>query len=162
MLKDRVLSERFNMRNSQITNVYCCSEFQYMNPEAFWGMPSQKLIWKKTRCIAVHFLFCVDINECKNSSTCYPLANCSNTEGSFSCQCKMGYTGDGIVNCTGNIKHFKKFFVSGNCEENKRNKGILNFINCLIILKRFWLRCIYKYPNSSRFQKFSLRFPFFN
>lgn len=43
-----------------------------------------------------------DINECKQSpSVCRSLAKCSNIEGSFSCQCKIGYTGNGIVNCTG-------------------------------------------------------------
>ena len=90
-----------------------------MHPEAFGGIPSAAMIWKKTCCIAVHFLFHLDINECENSSTCHPLANCSNTEGSFFCQCKMGYTGDGLVNCTGNIKHFKNFLVLANAEAKK-------------------------------------------
>ncbi|CAB4002963.1 wall-associated receptor kinase-like 16, partial [Paramuricea clavata] len=41
------------------------------------------------------------INECQQSpSVCHSLAKCSDTEGSFSCQCDSGFTGDGIVNCT--------------------------------------------------------------
>ena len=83
-----------------------------MNPAAFWAMPSAAMIWKNTRYIAVDFLFYLDLNECSSPSTCHPLAICSSTEASYSCQCEMGYTGDGKVNCTGNIKHFKKFFVS--------------------------------------------------
>ena len=55
-----------------------------------------------------HFLFS-DINECKLPSLCHSLATCSNTEGSFLCECKKGYNGDGKINCTGNSveKHFK-------------------------------------------------------
>ena len=45
------------------------------------------------------YSFCLsDIDECKlegNSSVCHALADCSNTAGSFSCQCKKGYTGNG-------------------------------------------------------------------
>ena len=48
-----------------------------------------------------YFLPVSDINECQeNTDTCHDNATCSNTEGSFDCQCKQGYTGDGI-NCAG-------------------------------------------------------------
>ena len=41
-----------------------------------------------------------DINECDNDDdNCSENANCTNTEGSFTCSCNPGYTGDG-VNCT--------------------------------------------------------------
>ena len=44
--------------------------------------------------------FIVDINECENeSNNCHENAQCINTEGSFTCSCNPGYTGDG-VNCT--------------------------------------------------------------
>ena len=50
----------------------------------------------------IFFVYALDINECQQSpSVCHPLAKCSNTEGSFSCQCGVGYTGNGFVNCTG-------------------------------------------------------------
>ena len=39
-----------------------------------------------------------DINECENV-TCGENAECLNTEGSYSCGCKSGFTGDGY-NCT--------------------------------------------------------------
>ena len=42
-----------------------------------------------------------DIDECLNVTvTCGENAECLNTEGSYSCQCKSGFTGDGY-NCTG-------------------------------------------------------------
>ena len=41
------------------------------------------------------------MDECTNGShDCGMNANCTNTEGSFTCQCITGYYGDGY-NCTG-------------------------------------------------------------
>ena len=46
---------------------------------------------------------CVDIDECVTGThNCNESANCTNTNGSFTCQCKEGYTGDG-VDCEGKI-----------------------------------------------------------
>ena len=43
----------------------------------------------------------IDIDECDaGSHDCDMNANCTNTEGSFTCQCITGYYGDGY-NCTG-------------------------------------------------------------
>jgi len=44
----------------------------------------------------------VGINECKeeNNGGCSPNAKCTDTEGSFRCDCNPGYTGDGF-NCSG-------------------------------------------------------------
>ncbi|CAH3146754.1 unnamed protein product, partial [Porites lobata] len=37
-----------------------------------------------------------DVDECSASSpVCDSNANCSNTRGSYSCNCRAGYTGDG-------------------------------------------------------------------
>jgi hypothetical protein len=45
--------------------------------------------------------FYTDINECtSNTQNCHSNATCNNTDGSFTCACNSGYTGDGI-NCTG-------------------------------------------------------------
>ena len=45
--------------------------------------------------------FYADINECKaGKHNCAANGNCQNTEGSFVCTCKPGYSGDG-VSCTG-------------------------------------------------------------
>ena len=44
----------------------------------------------------------IDIDECEHGNdTCYINANCTNSEGSFSCSCYPGYTGDGFEACTG-------------------------------------------------------------
>ena len=46
----------------------------------------------------------VDINECESndSNNCDENAQCTNTEGSYTCSCNPGYTGDG-VNCTSKL-----------------------------------------------------------
>lgn len=45
-----------------------------------------------------------DVNECSaDSSPCDKNAGCTNTEGSYSCTCKEGYTGDGST-CEGNLE----------------------------------------------------------
>ena len=48
----------------------------------------------------VSFLYS-DIDECSaDSSSCDENADCTNTDGSFRCTCKQGFTGDG-ENCQG-------------------------------------------------------------
>ena len=49
-----------------------------------------------------YFLF-PDVNECSNESTndCDVNANCTNSPGSYNCQCISGFAGDGR-NCSGN------------------------------------------------------------
>jgi len=43
----------------------------------------------------------VDIDECaENNGGCSDQAVCSNTEGSFACNCNDGFAGDGFT-CTG-------------------------------------------------------------
>ena len=43
----------------------------------------------------------IDIDECK-STPCDKNAACVNTDGSFTCTCNTGYSGDGF-NCSGKI-----------------------------------------------------------
>ncbi|CAB4038658.1 latent-transforming growth factor beta-binding 4-like isoform X1, partial [Paramuricea clavata] len=41
------------------------------------------------------------VDECvQTPDICHQNANCTNTEGSYSCQCLKGYTGDGKLNCS--------------------------------------------------------------
>jgi len=43
----------------------------------------------------------IDINECStNNGGCSINAKCTNTIGSFGCECNSGYSGDGF-NCDG-------------------------------------------------------------
>ena len=72
------------------------------------------LVWVRTQLYAftehlslcifyLFYPFCVDIDECVTGRhNCSENANCTNTNGSFTCQCKEGYTGDG-VECEGMI-----------------------------------------------------------
>jgi hypothetical protein len=47
----------------------------------------------------------IDVDECiQTPDICHQNANCTNTEGSYSCQCLKGYTGDGKLNCSGTTK----------------------------------------------------------
>jgi len=51
-------------------------------------------------CIVLYALMCdyADINECAtNSAGCSAEAICTNTVGSFTCNCPSGYTGDGFT-----------------------------------------------------------------
>ena len=53
-------------------------------------------------CVVIIFL---DVDECSTEpDVCVSAANCSNTEGGYSCQCPFGYVGDGRSDgngCTG-------------------------------------------------------------
>ena len=40
---------------------------------------------------------CVDIDECENTNNCHWNAACSNTEGSYFCECKPGFYGNGLL-----------------------------------------------------------------
>ena len=42
----------------------------------------------------------LDVNECLSNSTCDANARCNNTEGSYTCTCDSGYSGDGL-SCDG-------------------------------------------------------------
>ena len=52
-------------------------------------------------CINIYCCSCIDINECTaGTHNCHPtLATCTNTPGSFTCQCIAGFNGDGVT-CT--------------------------------------------------------------
>jgi len=53
----------------------------------------------------MYFIF-VDIIECVfwEYNNCHPNANCTDTVGSYTCECKDGYTGDGVT-CTSMYFH---------------------------------------------------------
>ena len=58
-----------------------------------------------TKCITN--LCHLDLHECNLvTHDCHDNATCNNTDGSYVCECDVGYTGDGF-NCTGKKLHFK-------------------------------------------------------
>ena len=51
----------------------------------------------------LHF---TDVNECDTGvATCHINATCTNSEGSYDCECMQGFIGDGF-NCSSNLLHF--------------------------------------------------------
>ena len=52
-------------------------------------------------------LLLTDIDECATPETneCDTNAECSNTEGSYTCSCRVGFTGDG-KSCAGDLINF--------------------------------------------------------
>lgn len=61
---------------------------------------------------------CVDIDECEGDNNCHMDAVCSNTFGSFNCECNEGFHGNG-VNCTNIDECDKNPNLCGNgvCED---------------------------------------------
>ena len=51
-------------------------------------------------CVVLH----ADVNECESndSNNCDENAQCTNTDGSYTCSCNPGYSGDG-VSCTSKL-----------------------------------------------------------
>ena len=43
-----------------------------------------------------------DVNECETNSACHEHADCHDTDGSYLCECRAGFMGDGY-NCTGQL-----------------------------------------------------------
>ena len=64
-----------------------------LNRKALFLLQTQNNIW------LIYVL--PDVNECSaDSNPCDDNADCSNTEGSYSCSCKSGFTGNGTT-CQG-------------------------------------------------------------
>ena len=77
-----------------------------------------------------------DIDECsKNSHNCsYTTATCTNTNGSFKCICKPGFSGDGH-NCTGNehyLEHDNLSFHHNKTYATGRSRVIV-YTNLLLL-----------------------------
>ena len=54
--------------------------------------------------MSIFCIFRLDIDECAESNECHPNATCTDTKGSYTCECDTGFNGDGfncIVNSTG-------------------------------------------------------------
>ena len=72
-------------------------------------------------------MYSIDIVECDiNNGGCDPNAQCTNTNGSFTCACVTGFTGDG-VSCMGKMlgcfMYFQNNVSSSDVEECAVDNG---------------------------------------
>ena len=71
-----------------------------IHSHCFWSV----LYHSSSRVMRITLECCLsDMDECSHPelNVCHPDATCLNTEGSFKCLCKQGFSGDGIDFCTG-------------------------------------------------------------
>ena len=63
-----------------------------------------------TCCICISLIITSDINECPSPGVethkCVKNATCTDADGSYTCPCDAGFTGDGFVECTGMIMQY--------------------------------------------------------
>lgn len=60
-----------------------------------WRLLSQAINFHYSCCSSFNN---TDINEC-NNNPCHASAQCINVDGSYSCLCHHGYSGDGVISC---------------------------------------------------------------
>ena len=62
------------------------------------------------KCIYIYYIYGFsDIDECKGNHSCHVNATCTNTNGSFVCECQPGFNGNG-QNCIGEFNLFAIIF----------------------------------------------------
>ena len=71
----------------------------------------------------LNFIFLLDINECL-TNPCHVNASCTDNEGSFDCQCRNGFAGNGIT-CLG--KRVSLIDSSQCCLDRGKQSNSLNF-----------------------------------
>ncbi|XP_028411917.1 neurogenic locus notch homolog protein 2-like [Dendronephthya gigantea] len=81
--------------------------------------------------------FCTKVNgeidPCvKNPEICHQDANCVNKNGSFACQCRHGFTGDGNKNCT-DVNECKEFETPNICHPNSQCSNTAGSFSCKCI-----------------------------
>ena len=108
------LSLFHDKRISNCTSIYCITQI---------SMNALTVIWKNVvtmRCVAtlqalivvyvtVYLVF-TDDDECANQgggNNCHADAFCTNTVGSFTCECNTGYSGNGVT-CEGKTTNHRQ------------------------------------------------------
>ena len=52
--------------------------------------------------LLIDYNYTPDINECMEDNMCSTDADCVNTPGTFECNCRLGFAGDGFI-CSGTL-----------------------------------------------------------
>ena len=71
----------------------------------------------------------IDIEECStNTHGCNAKAKCSNTQGSYTCACQAGYSGDGR-SCSGRLLLLLLLLLFLNCHltESVKSLSVVHF-----------------------------------
>ena len=97
-------------------------------------------IFKVTEMIKCKYLYGFsDIDECKGIHSCHVNAICTNTKGSFVCECQPEFNGNG-QNCKGEFNLFAIIFRIFLLESYlKLLRWPLSAILLFFICKRYWL-----------------------
>ena len=79
-----------------------------------------------------------DIDECKGNHSCHVNATCTNTNGSYLCECHPGFNGNG-QSCTGEFNLFAIIFRIFLLEPSLRLlRWPLSAISLVSHSKRYW------------------------
>jgi len=57
------------------------------------------------------YIFSPDINECMDAHKCHERAICTNTPGSYQCNCSLGFHGDGTT-CAGSYTSSMRIYTT--------------------------------------------------
>lgn len=80
----------------------------------------------------------IDVDECKNVTyPCHANATCNNTDGSYICDCRTGYDGNG-TNCTGMYLISYNMFVSMHVLVLLTKRKVMQDLWHLVDLLGFW------------------------
>ena len=92
-----------NARCTDTVGCFNCTCREGFEGDGFICTGMKQAFNASTKCMVTVLCLVADIPECERElDDCDPNANCTNTEGSFTCSCNPGYTGDG-VNCTSKL-----------------------------------------------------------
>jgi len=89
----------------------CSGTFSFISIYFFVSFFKKKNISTMNAIFFFFFFFHLDTNECSTKNGgCHSDAICTNTVGSFSCSCKLGYQGNGF-DCSGTFPFLLFYFI---------------------------------------------------